>query len=112
MSEIDPAVTQAAGQKAVRDASILVAIAAFLVNAILLLIANADRSWAAFGIAIAFGPGANLVIAIVSLVFIPAVRATSKGESILPYVTTCVAAPVAAVVADFGIISLMDLHGC
>lgn len=81
------------------------------INGALLMMANEDRSWGAFGIALLVGPIANGVIMLLALVCAPGIR-RSTGGPILIYVLTAIFIPFLATVCLFLFIGMMPLHGC
>ncbi|MDB5330237.1 MAG: hypothetical protein JWP03_1388 [Phycisphaerales bacterium] len=89
-----------------------VAIAVVGANFWLVYPAAADRSWGAINVLLFKGPTTNLCILVTSLVLTPVVRHYSRGAAVMPYVLTCVFAPIAAVVFDSIYILSMNLHGC
>jgi hypothetical protein len=94
-----------------RYAIVVLGLTIVMTNAILLLLANGDRSWGAFGIGLLFGPMINATIAIVAVLLRPIVRKRT-GASTVAYSLLATVGPVAAAVIDFVTISSMRLHGC
>jgi hypothetical protein len=79
-------------------------------NAVLLYLAAADRSWGAVAIAITIAPIANLVVATVSLLFTPIVR-RYLGVSAVIHVGISLGLPLLGALATYVLILSMDLHG-
>lgn len=82
-----------------------------VVNGIVLSIAAEDRSFGALGMAIVVGPIANGCLALLALLFTPWIRRLT-GSSPWVHALLSLAAPAAAIVADFLLIGTMDTHGC
>ncbi len=98
-------------QRVIHAALLAVGIA-IAVNALLILVANANRSWTALGIAIIFGPIMNGILIVVSLAFVPVVRRLGGGASVSLYVLAGILVPIAATVVDAACIMSMKLQGC
>jgi len=75
---------------------------------VLLAEASADRSWGALGIALVISPTTNGVIALIGLACAPIVKRRAWDLPVRPYLLASVFLPVAAVVADFVIITAME----
>ena len=58
------------------------------------------------------GPIINVVLALLSLPFIPLVKRASHGASVGLYVLAGVAFPLVAIIVDGVFIGSMNLHGC
>ena len=109
----DPAATRGVGNsRAVKMAALMAVGGATAVNTLLVVKAAADKSWGAFGIAIAIAPVCNCVLALLSLAFIPLVRKAAGPTSIKLYVLTGIFVPITAMVVDAMCIFAMDLRGC
>ena len=83
-----------------------------LVNLAALAAAWQDRSWGALGIAIGVGPTINAILIVFGLVAIPFLKRRSDSFSLGRHLALSIGIPIAAIVADFLIISSMGLHGC
>jgi hypothetical protein len=98
--------------KSVKVASTVVIVATVIVNLFLICSAWADKSWGALGIALIFGPAANGIILVCSMIGIPVVRTLAEGSSVAPYVLTGICSPLIAIAIDWAAIFAMPLHGC
>ncbi len=110
-AEYDEA-TIAKGHARVWQLTALALIVVSLVNAGLLLVAAQDRSWLAWGIAMLWGPVANGVLSMFSLLCLSRVIAAAQGARVLPYVLAAILLPLVAIVADILIIASLGVHGC
>jgi hypothetical protein len=80
-------------------------------NVILLLVANADRSWVAAGIGALYGPALNLAAGITLLLVSNHVAAWSPIPRPLRMALLALLALLGAA-ADFAFVSRLPLHGC
>ena len=79
-----------------------------VLNALAILLAWQDGSWGALGIAMAYGPMMNGLLALAALIAIPLVM---QPFSIWRYLALSIAVPATAIWIDAAIIFRMDLHG-
>jgi len=91
---------------------VIVTVAVLTINASLIVMANADRSWGAFAIAIMFGPIANGIILLTSLVCVLVVKKGATAGWMTAYALISSLLPLAAIIVDFRIIARMPLQGC
>jgi hypothetical protein len=101
-----------AQQKQVRVATAVVAGIIILLNLFLVWTAVNDGGWGALGIAIMFGPMANLAGIIGALILARFVREGCPGADLTFYYLASILLPIVAVAVDFVIISSLPLHGC
>ena len=83
-----------------------------LLNMLVLMAAARDRSWGAIWFGVIGGPVMNGVIALLSLLAIPALKRRRAQFSVWRHVAISLGMPAAAAVVDGVIIFHMDLHGC
>lgn len=75
-------------------------------------VANGDRSWGAFGIAIIYGPTVNGTIVLAAVIYGVLRKLANRQASVsVPILTVFLWAIVSCMVI-FGAIFSMDLHGC
>jgi hypothetical protein len=86
--------------------------AVVVVNLIALWLAWDDRSWGALGIAIAYGPIANGVLALASLLATPFLNRKDPLFSAGGHAALSLGIPAAAALVDAIAIFSMDLSGC
>jgi len=99
--------------RTIAAAAVLIVILVGL-NAFLLHVAVGDHSWIAFGIAIFFGPAANGVVMVVSLVcaLVVVKRWTGWGWPSILFIVLSVVLPIAAAIIDFAVVHSLNLTGC
>lgn len=86
-------------------------LAVVLLNLLALVGACGDRTWRTVEVVQSYGPIGNLLLCGIGLIPIPAIRRDPEF-SMANHLGLAIGLPLAAIVVDFVLIVLFELHGC